>query len=206
MVSKLTSPPAQQEAKKKKPSATAKLLTGNALAAPTCPTLPPAKQGKILTGAKPPAVSHDHQSRSQMLFAITAYSHEDAKRPRVGVPEWYPSTQGTTETQRGQNPPGTSPATSQFCLCSRALAQAEPAAEPGPQPKGKAFHGSSQTFFASSERGCSPRRCHCLILSGAAGKGGEHRRTQLPPARHGTASPETCRCAYRCHGVGGNIS
>lgn len=46
--------------RKKKPLAAAKPLTSNALAAPTCPTLPPAKQAEILTGAKPPAVSHNH--------------------------------------------------------------------------------------------------------------------------------------------------
>lgn len=172
MVSKLTSPPAQQE--EKKPSAAAKPLTGNALVAPTCPTLPPAKQVEILTGAKPPAVSHDHQSCLQMLFAIAAYSHKDAKRLRAGVPKWYPSTQGTTESQWGQNAPRTSPTTSRCSLGSRALAEAEPAAEPGPHPKGKAFQGLSQTFFASSEQGCSPCRHHYLILSGSAGKGEEH--------------------------------
>lgn len=89
----------------KKPWAEAKPLTGNALAAPTCPTLPPAKQVETLTGAKPPAVSHVHQSHSQALFAIPAYRHEDAKRPKAGILERYPSSQGTTEPQRGQEPP-----------------------------------------------------------------------------------------------------
>lgn len=163
----------------KKPWAEAKLLTGNALAAPTCPTLPPAKQVETLTGAKPPAVSHVHQSPSQMLFAITAYRHGDAKRPQAGILERYPSTQGTTEPQRGQEPPRMSPPPPDALLA--AVPWHRQSRQPSPAPAGreKLSKDCLKLFFASSQWGCSPGRCHCLILSGSAGKGGEHQRTQL---------------------------
>lgn len=61
----------------------------------------------------------------------------------------------------------------------------------------KLFKGHLKLFFTSSERGCGPRR-HCrFILSGSVGRSGEHRPTQLPPAQHGTASPETCHRSRR---------
>lgn len=140
------------------------------------PRSPFAKHAEILTRAKPPAASHAHHSRS--LFAIATCSHEDAKRLREGVPERYPSTQGTTRT----------------CLPPDALLAAVPRHKQSQQlrPKGKAYQGSSQTFFASSER----RRHYRLILSGLAGRGGEHQPT------HSTASSETCHRSYRGGGNG----
>ena len=117
-----------------------------------------------------------------------------------GSPSGTPAPKGPLAPSGARNPPGTSPAASRCSLGSRAPAQAEPAAEPSPHPNRKAFQGSSPTFFASSEQGCSPRRCHCLILSGSAGRVGS---TDEPNhGRHGAArQPETRR-----RSAGGNIS
>jgi len=171
--------------RRKKPSAAATPLTGNALAAPPCPALPPAKRAKALTGAKPPAVSHAHQSCSQTLLVIAADSHEDAKRPRAGVPEWYPGTQGTTGPQRGQEPPRDIPR----CLpmlswqpcpgTSRASSRAQPPPEP------KSFSRVISDFFCILRAGVQPSQMSLSNPLWISGEGGEHRRTQPRPARRG---------------------
>lgn len=135
--SKLTSPAAQKE-DKKEPWAAAKPQSSSALAAPTCPTLPAAKQVQTLTGAKPPAVSHDHWSCSQTLFAITAYSHKDAERPGQACPSGTLAPMGPLNPSRAGTPQAIP-----HCLSvlswqpcpgrSRAGSHAQP------HPKGKAF-------------------------------------------------------------------